>query len=58
MLKEKEMKMKNLKVYSIKEILDKGSSSDEDMDSIGENKRQFPWYRKDYLHIYDDLAFD
>jgi hypothetical protein len=42
--------MKNLKTYSIKEILEGDSSSDED-----EPMNHFPWYKKGYLTVYDDL---
>ena len=47
--------MKNLKKYTIQEILDGDSSSDDEEPQI---KIQFPWFKKGYQNIYDDLAYD
>ena len=49
-------KLKNLKKYSIQEILDGNSSSDED-DNF-DPMRQFPWFKKGYQNMYDDLEYD
>jgi len=60
--KMKKDKLKNLKVYSVQEILDGDSSSDDEMydDSAqnGAGMAHFPWFKPGYTNIYDDLEMD
>ena len=45
--------MKNLKTYTIDEIMNGDSSSDEE-----DGMNHFPWLKKGYQNIYDDLICD
>ena len=46
--------MNNLPTYSVKQILEGDSSSDED-DFENTKMNHFPWFKKGYQNIYDDL---
>lgn len=47
--------MNNLKTYSIKELMEADSSSDEECNA---KMNHFPWLKKGYQNIYDDLTYD
>lgn len=50
---ERKNRLNNLPKYSIKDILEGDSSSDEDMDV--DPMVHFPWLKRDYQNVYDDL---
>lgn len=53
---EKQLRMKNLPTYTIQQILDEDSSSDEEDSDFRMN--HFPWFKPGYQNIYDDLIQD
>ena len=44
------------KTYSVDEIINGDSSSDEENENY--NKNHFPWLKVNYTNKYDDLEFD
>lgn len=50
--------MSNLKTYTIDDILNDGSSSEEEEEEEKYGMNHFPWLKKGYETIYDDLAYD
>lgn len=53
------LKSKISKTFSVKEILEGDSSSDEDLkQGKNYNNNSFPWLKADYQNKYDDLEFD
>lgn len=56
--KEEEKKASDkVRTYTVQEILDNDSSSDEDMEE-DTRMNHFPWFRAGYQNPYDDLAYD
>ncbi|CDW81163.1 UNKNOWN [Stylonychia lemnae] len=55
--RELEKQQKQVKTYSIQELLDNESSEDEYYSDKSKSQVSFPWFQKGYKHIYDELDY-
>jgi len=53
--REREIKSKSVKTYTIAELMNGDDSSDEEMYDTSKNSHavKFPWYQPNYVHLYD-----